>query len=74
MIILSSAILLPLYLKGGLLLSATMAGTLLLPGSVINGAMAPVTGRVFDKYGRNYCCRLDFYRNHCWFSIYKKLY
>lgn len=60
MIILSSAILLPLYLKGGLLLSATMAGTLLLPGSVINGAMAPVTGRVFDKYGPKLLLPLDF--------------
>ncbi|MEK3769008.1 MDR family MFS transporter [Paenibacillus sp. FSL R5-0887] len=61
MIILSSAILLPLYLKGGLLLSATMAGTLLLPGSVINGAMAPVTGRVFDKYGPKLLLPLGFF-------------
>jgi DHA2 family lincomycin resistance protein-like MFS transporter len=60
MIILSSAILLPLYLKGGLLLSATAAGILLLPGSVINGAMAPVTGRIFDKFGPKLLLPLGF--------------
>ncbi|KYG34137.1 DHA2 family efflux MFS transporter permease subunit [Alkalihalobacillus trypoxylicola] len=51
MIILSSAILLPLYLKGGLLLTALAAGFVLLPGGIINGLMSPITGRLFDKFG-----------------------
>lgn len=51
MLILSSAILLPMYLKGGLLLTASVAGLILLPGGIINGIMSPITGRLFDKYG-----------------------
>ena len=54
MLILSSAILLPMYLKGGLLLSALTAGLILLPGGFINGLMSPITGRLFDKYGPKY--------------------
>lgn len=54
MLILSSAILLPLYLKGGLLLTAFAAGLVLLPGGVVNGLMSPITGRLFDKYGPKY--------------------
>lgn len=60
MMILSSAILLPLYLKGSLLLSAAVAGLLLLPGGVLNGAMAPVTGRIFDKSGPKILLPLGF--------------
>lgn len=51
MLILSASILLPLYLKGGLLLAAFSAGLMLLPGGVINGLMSPFTGRLFDKFG-----------------------
>ena len=51
MIILSSMILLPLYLQNGLLLAAITAGLVLLPGGIINGIMSPITGRIFDKYG-----------------------
>lgn len=54
MIILSSAILLPLYLKGGLLLTALAAGLVLLPGGLINGLMSPITGRLFDRFGPRY--------------------
>ncbi|ASV66684.1 MULTISPECIES: MDR family MFS transporter [Cytobacillus] len=54
MMILSSAILLPLYLKGGLLLTALAAGLVLLPGGLINGLMSPVTGRLFDRFGPRY--------------------
>lgn len=54
MLILSSAILLPLYLKGGLLLTAFAAGLVLLPGGIVNGLMSPITGRLFDKYGPKY--------------------
>ncbi|MFJ7978058.1 DHA2 family efflux MFS transporter permease subunit [Peribacillus sp. NPDC096379] len=51
MVIMSSAILLPLYLQTSLALTAFSAGLVLLPGGVLNGIMSPVTGRIFDKYG-----------------------
>ncbi|MGG4266913.1 MDR family MFS transporter [Peribacillus simplex] len=51
MIIMSSMILLPLYLQTGLALAAFSAGLVLLPGGVLNGIMSPVTGRIFDKFG-----------------------
>lgn len=51
MVILSSMILLPLYLQTGLGLAALTAGLVLLPGGVVNGIMSPITGRLFDKYG-----------------------
>lgn len=51
MVILSSAILLPLYLQTGLGLAAFTAGLILLPGGVLNGLMSPLTGRLYDKFG-----------------------
>jgi DHA2 family lincomycin resistance protein-like MFS transporter len=51
MVILSSMLLLPLYLQGGMVLSAFVAGLILLPGGVINGLLSPVMGKLFDKYG-----------------------
>ncbi|EGW40935.1 DHA2 family efflux MFS transporter permease subunit [Desulfosporosinus sp. OT] len=51
MVILSSMILLPLYLQVGLGLDGFSAGLVLLPGGVINGIMSPITGRIFDRYG-----------------------
>jgi len=51
MVILSSMILLPLYLQTGLALTAVTAGLVLLPGGILNGIMSPITGRIFDKYG-----------------------
>ncbi|WP_274362964.1 DHA2 family efflux MFS transporter permease subunit [Paenibacillus thermotolerans] len=51
MIILSSMIILPMYLQKGLGLSAFAAGLMLLPGSALNGFLSPRMGRLFDKYG-----------------------
>lgn len=51
MVIMSSAILLPLYLQASLVLTAFAAGLVLLPGGVLNGIMSPITGKIFDKYG-----------------------
>ncbi|WP_226669797.1 DHA2 family efflux MFS transporter permease subunit [Metabacillus litoralis] len=51
MIILSSMILLPLYLQSSLALSTFAAGLLLLPGGIINGLLSPVMGGLFDKFG-----------------------
>src|SRR5690625_932816 len=50
-IIFSSNILLPLFMQGGLGLSASKAGLLMLPGGIINGIMSMVNGCIFDKYG-----------------------
>ncbi|MFB7159725.1 MULTISPECIES: DHA2 family efflux MFS transporter permease subunit [unclassified Lysinibacillus] len=51
MVIMSTMILLPLYLQTGLALTAFTAGLVLLPGGVLNGLMSPITGRIFDKFG-----------------------
>jgi DHA2 family lincomycin resistance protein-like MFS transporter len=51
MIILSSMLILPMYLIKGQGYSAFKAGLLLLPGGIINGMMSPIMGRLFDKYG-----------------------
>ena len=51
MVILSSMLILPMYLQQGQGYSAFKAGLLLLPGGLINGLMSPLMGRLFDKYG-----------------------
>lgn len=51
MIILSSMIILPMYLQRGMALSAFAAGLMMLPGSALNGFLSPHMGRLFDKYG-----------------------
>ncbi|MFJ5766240.1 MDR family MFS transporter [Lysinibacillus sp. NPDC093210] len=51
LLILSTAILLPMYLKGSLLFSATVAGLILLPGSAMNAVLSPVVGKMFDQFG-----------------------
>lgn len=51
MVILSSMLVLPMYLIMGQGYTAFKAGLLLLPGGIINGIMSPIMGRLFDKYG-----------------------
>ncbi|MCM3697915.1 DHA2 family efflux MFS transporter permease subunit [Paenibacillus macerans] len=51
MIILSSMIVLPMYLQQGMKLSPFAAGLMLLPGSALNGFLSPRMGKLFDKYG-----------------------
>lgn len=51
MIILSTMIILPMYLQNGMKLSAFTTGLMLLPGSALNGILSPRMGRLFDKYG-----------------------
>ncbi|KKK39877.1 multidrug MFS transporter [Mesobacillus campisalis] len=51
LIILSTGILLPMYLKGALFFSAAMAGLLLLPGNAVNFVLSPIVGALFDKVG-----------------------
>ncbi|WP_411843410.1 MDR family MFS transporter [Salinicoccus sp. HZC-1] len=47
----ASEIILPIYMQGPLALSAAAAGILLLPGSLLNGALSPFMGALFDKLG-----------------------
>jgi len=47
----ASEIILPIFMQGSLALSAATAGLILLPGSILNGAMSPFMGHLFDKYG-----------------------
>ncbi|MFZ7944498.1 DHA2 family efflux MFS transporter permease subunit [Neobacillus sp. 19] len=51
LVILSTSILLPMYLKGSLLFGAAAAGLLLLPGNAVNVIMSPIVGTLFDKIG-----------------------
>ena len=51
MVMLSSMILLPLYLQTVLALSTFTAGLLLLPGGIMNGFLSPIMGGLFDKFG-----------------------
>src|SRR5690606_11539220 len=51
MALFSSMLIIPLYLQGVLALTAFAAGLALLPGGILNGFLAPVTGKLFDKFG-----------------------
>jgi MFS transporter, DHA2 family, lincomycin resistance protein len=51
MIIMSSMIILPMFLQTGAGLSVFTAGLMLLPGSALNGILSPRMGHLFDKYG-----------------------
>ncbi|WP_096200284.1 MDR family MFS transporter [Bacillus sp. FJAT-45350] len=41
----------PIYMQGALLFSAVTAGLVLLPGGLLNGALSPIMGRLFDRFG-----------------------
>ncbi|MEK3884020.1 MDR family MFS transporter [Paenibacillus sp. PL2-23] len=47
----SSAIMLPLFMQGVLLMTAFKSGLVLLPGGILNGLMAPISGKLFDQFG-----------------------
>ncbi|NOU88209.1 DHA2 family efflux MFS transporter permease subunit, partial [Paenibacillus sp. LMG 31460] len=47
----SSAIMLPIFMQGVLMVTAFKSGLILLPGGIVNGFMAPVSGKLFDKFG-----------------------
>lgn len=51
MIILSTMILLSLYLQIGLGVTALAAGLVLMPGGALNGVLSLVVGRAFDTHG-----------------------
>ncbi|MFS0788042.1 MDR family MFS transporter [Shouchella sp. 1P09AA] len=41
----------PIYMQGALLFTPIVAGLVMLPGGLLNGAMSPIMGRLFDKFG-----------------------
>lgn len=47
----SGMILTPLYVQSVRGISPFEAGLLMLPGALVMGFMAPITGKIFDKYG-----------------------
>ncbi|WP_376773061.1 MULTISPECIES: MDR family MFS transporter [Paenibacillus] len=47
----STMIMLPLFLQNALGMTALAAGLVMMPGGIINGLMAPITGKLFDKFG-----------------------
>ncbi|MFD0712032.1 MDR family MFS transporter [Paenibacillus sp. GCM10027626] len=51
MTLFSTMIMLPLYLQKTLMMTAFAAGLTLMPGGIVNGLMAPVSGVLFDKFG-----------------------
>lgn len=59
-IILSVAILTPLFLKSVLAFTAIVAGLFMLPGNVLNILMSPVVGSNFDKVGAKVFTRIGF--------------
>lgn len=58
--ILSVAILIPLYLKSVLGYAALAAGLLMLPGNFLNIVMSPVVGSSFDKVGAKIYTRIGY--------------
>jgi DHA2 family lincomycin resistance protein-like MFS transporter len=47
----SSAIMLPMFMQGVLMVTAFKSGLILLPGGIVNGFIAPISGKLFDKFG-----------------------
>lgn len=58
--ILSVAILIPIYLKSVLGYAALAAGLLMLPGNVLNIIMSPIVGTSFDKVGAKIYTRIGY--------------
>ncbi len=59
-VILSVAILIPIYLKSVLAYTAIAAGLLMLPANFLNIVMAPIVGSNFDKVGARIFTRIGF--------------
>lgn len=49
--LISSELIIPMYLQNGRAYSAFDAGLALMPGAIIMGIMNPITGKLFDKIG-----------------------
>lgn len=53
----ASTVILPLYMQTMLGFSALQSGLMLLPGAIVMGAMNPINGILFDKYGAKWLLR-----------------
>ncbi|MEC0372302.1 MDR family MFS transporter [Paenibacillus chibensis] len=51
MTLFSTMSLLPFLFQGALGMTVFASGLLMLPGSVLNGLISPITGKLFDKFG-----------------------
>lgn len=51
LIMMGSSILMPLYVQTTLGLSATLAGLITLPGSLVTAIISPFAGKIYDKVG-----------------------
>ncbi|AIQ21288.1 MULTISPECIES: MDR family MFS transporter [unclassified Paenibacillus] len=51
MVLFSTTTLLPFYMQDVMKLTAFATGLLLMPGSILNGILMPVSGKLFDKFG-----------------------
>ncbi|MCU5746475.1 DHA2 family efflux MFS transporter permease subunit [Staphylococcus sp. SQ8-PEA] len=60
-VMISTNVILPLYMQNMLQFSALESGLALLPGAVIMGAMNPLTGYLFDKFGGKWLARIGLF-------------
>ncbi|RUS45426.1 DHA2 family efflux MFS transporter permease subunit [Cohnella sp. AR92] len=51
MTLFSTMTLLPMFLQFALFMTPFKSGLTMLPGGVVNGIMAPISGKLFDKFG-----------------------
>lgn len=42
---------LPLFIQGGLMATALVTGLITLPGGILESALSPIAGRLFDRFG-----------------------
>lgn len=47
----ATMIMLPMFLQQVMLMTALAAGLTMMPGSIVNGIMSPISGALFDKFG-----------------------
>ena len=52
--LISSELIIPMYLENVRGFSAFQTGLYLMPGAIVMGIMNPITGRLFDKFGARY--------------------
>ncbi|WP_341636598.1 MDR family MFS transporter [Staphylococcus casei] len=57
-VLIATNIILPLYMQNMLHFSALESGLVLLPGAIIMGAMNPITGYLFDRFGGKWLARI----------------
>jgi len=51
LVLMGSAMLMPLYVQSILGKSATISGLVILPGSLVSALLSPIAGRIYDKIG-----------------------